>query len=146
MAQPNLKTGENAWPSGTANVSHLQMWEWGNGLELSWGLMGFVDNVLTGRWDGWSASTLISPAMLSLKEKTESENVSYDCLRTALKCTSSTHLACCRVYFIALKKHRGIGSAWCICCLWHSILCTGTNFVWTVTCSCRTCHSTWLKL
>ena len=142
-----LKTGENAWPKGTANVSRLQKWEWGNCLGLSWGLMAFVDDVVTGRRDGRSASTLISPSMLSLKENTESENVSYYCLWAALKRTTSlTHSACCWVHFIALKKHRRIGSAWFICCLWHPILCTGTNVDWTVTCSYHTCHSTWLKL
>ena len=69
IARKTVKTGENAWPNGTANVSPLQMWEWGNWLGLSWGLMGFVDDVLTGRRDRWSASTLNSPSMLSLKEK-----------------------------------------------------------------------------
>ena len=146
VAQPTVKTGENAWPNGAANVSRLQMWEWGNCLGLSWGLMGFVDDVLTGRRDRWSASTLIRPSMLSLKENAESENVNYHCLWAVLKRTTSlTHLTCCGVHFIALKKHRRIGSAWFICCLWHPILCTGTNFVWTVTCSYRTCHSTGLK-
>ena len=147
MAQPTVKTVEIAWPNGTANVSRLQMWEWGNCLRLSWGLMGFVDDVLTGRWCRWSASTLISPSMLSLKENTESENVNYYCLWAALKSTTSlTHSTCCGVHFIALKKHRQIGSAWFICCLWSHSLCTGTkkncNFFLTVTCSYRTCHTT----
>ena len=146
LVRKTVKTRENAWPNSTANVSRLQMLEWGNCLGLSWGLMGFVDDVLSGRWDRWLASTLISPSMLSLKENTESENISYYCLWAALKHTTSlTHSTCCRVHFIALKKHRRIGSAWFICCLWHPILCAGTNFVWTLTCSCRTCHSTWFK-
>ena len=66
--------------------------------------------------------------MLSLKENTESENVCYYCLSAALKHTTSlTQSTCCRVYFIALKKHRRMGSVWYICCLWHPSLCTGTE-------------------
>ena len=160
IVRKTVKTGENAWPNGTANCEnqgkcmaqqHCQcvtfaIVGWGNCLGLSWGLMGFVDDVLFGRWDRWSASPLISPSMLSLKENTESENVNYHCLWTTLKRTSLTHSACCWVQFIALKEHTHIWSAWFVCCLWHPILCTGTNVVWTVTCSCHTCHSTWLKL
>ena len=147
IVRKNVKTGENAWPNSTANVSRLQMLEWGNCLGLSWGLMGFVDAVLTSRQDRQSSSALFRPSMLSLKENTESENVNYHCLWAALKRTTSlTHSSCCRVHFIALKKHKRIGSAWFICCHWHPILCTGTNVVWTVTCSYHTCYSAWLKL
>ena len=146
IVRKTVKTGENTWPNGTANVSPLQMWEWGNWLGLSWGLMGFVDDVLTGRRDRWSASTLIRPSMLSLKENAESENVNYHCLWTTLKRTSLTHSACCWVHFIALKKHKLIGSAWLICCHCHPILATCTNSVWAESRSCRTCHSAWLTL
>ena len=72
--------------------------------------MGFVDAVLTSRQDRQSSSALFRPSMLSLKENTELENVTYHCLWAALKCTTSlTHATCCRGYFIALQKYERIG-------------------------------------